>query len=144
NIVRQHGYQNPVVLNCINWSWDCSGYPSHRLSDDNVILGFHQYANGSCAFDGASIDSAVGNLTAQGIAVFQDEWGNDDVEAPSTSGCPQWNSSFASYLIDWDRNRGGSGATAFALHWSDGNNMTNDDGSFNTWGMQYTTEFVAR
>ena len=71
-----------------------------------------------------------------------DEFGNDDVGAPNPTGSPAWNTGFITYLVNWSKTQGGSGALAFVDAWVDGNSMINGDGSFNAWGTQFTTQYV--
>lgn len=147
--VRKHGYRNPVIVNCIQWSWDCQDYPNHKLTDANLILGTHRYADKSCTLDTAEVDRKWGNLPAQGYAVFVDEWGNWN---DNMSGCRDWNTALENYVLDWDKNRGGSGAVGFAQYWSDANTLQMADGSWaactdstcsSGWGDQFLN-FVAK
>jgi hypothetical protein len=144
NTVRANGYQGPVVLNCVGWSWDCSGYPTHSLTDPNVILGTHRYANGNTAFTAAelaSVQSAWANLSRT-YAVMVDELGNFDFPGPGGAGSDIWNRGILTFLTGWVNTQGGAGVIAFNQYWSDGNSMTNSGGSWNTWGQTYLDYFV--
>lgn len=144
--VRSNGYANPIVVNCVYWSWNCSSYPSYKLNDSNIILGAHRYANGDTNFatqDQSDVVASWGSLTASGYAVMMDEFGNYDTGASPPSGSSTWNAGFISWIDAWSEASGGSGAIAFADYWSDPNTMTNSDGSWNSWGAQFTQQCVA-
>jgi hypothetical protein len=146
NTVRANGYKGPVVLNCPGWSWDCSPYPSYALTDTDIILGAHRYANGNTSFtaaERAACDAAWANMSAS-HAVIVDELGNFDFPGPGGAGSDVWNQGILAYISNWVATRGGDGAIAFAQAWSDGNNMINSNGTWNRWGSTFHDYYVAK
>jgi len=146
NTVRANGYKGPVVLNCPGWSWDCSQYSSNALTDTNIIFGAHRYANGNTSFTAAektACDTGWANLSST-YAVIVEEMGNFDFPGPGGAGSDVWNQGMLSYVSNWVNTRGGDGAIAFAQYWSDGNDMTNSDGSWNTWGNTFLNYYVTK
>jgi len=146
NTVRANGYTGPVILNCPGWSFDCSAYPSYALTDTNIILGAHRYANGNTSFtatEKAECDAGWANLSPT-YAVIVEEMGNFDFPGPDGAGSDVWNQGMLTYVSNWVNTRGGDGAIAFAQSWSDGNDMINSDGTWNTWGNTFLNYYVTK
>jgi hypothetical protein len=138
--IRAAGNTQPIVVNCIWWSFVCDQVASYPLGDPNLVYGAHRYGNGNVTFDGAqaaSCDALWANL-ASSYPVIVDEVGlYNGMTSPSS-----WGAGFLDYAADWVRTRKGSGVIAFSDSWSDGNSMTDyTDGSWNDWGQTLITHF---
>ena len=138
--IRSAGNTQPIVVNCIWWSWDCSQIANFLLGDPNIIYGAHRYGNGRPSFDAvqaASCDALWANL-ATTFPVIVDEVGL--YNGPSSP--PEWGAGFLDYATNWVRTRQGSGVIGFNDSWSDGNSMTNPaDGSWTSWGQTMITHY---
>lgn len=131
--IRGAGNAQPIVINCVSWSWDCSQIANYPLGDSNLIYGAHRYGNGATAFDtgqAAQCDALWANLSST-YAMIVDEVGlYDGYTSP-----PAWGAGFLDYVTNWDHTGQGNGVIGFTDSWSDGNSMTNaSDGSWNGWG----------
>jgi hypothetical protein len=143
--IRTNGNTNPIVVNCIDWSWDCSQIASYPLQDSlqAIVYGAHRYNNGKKSFDSADqsdCDSKWANLTTQ-FPMIVDEIGADDGYPISLT----WNQGFMDYATNWTLTRGGDGVIGFVGHWSDGNDMY--DGSppaWTPWGSIFSSSFLQK
>jgi hypothetical protein len=138
--IRAAGNTQPIVVNCIWWSFVCDQIASYPLGDPNLVYGAHRYGNGNVTFDAAqaaSCDALWANL-ASSYAVIVEEVGlYNGTTSPSS-----WGAGFLDYATTWVRTRKGSGVIGFTDSWSDGNSMTNyTDGSWNDWGQTLITHF---
>jgi Cellulase (glycosyl hydrolase family 5) len=133
--IRDAGNTQPIVVNCIWWSWVCSEIGSYPLGDSNIIYGAHRYGNGTTTFDAsqaASSNAFWANLSST-YAVIVDEVG---LSVPPLSP-PDWGAGFLDFTTDWVQTRGGGGVIGFTDSWSDPNSLTNPDGSWNAWGQTF-------
>jgi Cellulase (glycosyl hydrolase family 5) len=136
--IRNAGNVQPIVVNCIGWSWDCSQIGSYPLGDANIIYGAHRYGYGSPTFDGqqqAACDFLWANL-ASSYPMIVDEVG---LVVPPASP-PAWGAGFLDYATNWVKTRQGSGVIGFVDAWWS-NSMTNTDGSWNDWGKTFVTHY---
>jgi hypothetical protein len=141
--IRGAGNTQPIVVNCVWWSWDCSQIGSYPLGDSNIIYGAHRYGNGNLTFDPAqttSCDMLWGNLSSA-YALIVDEVGlYDGMSSPAA-----WGAGFLDYATIWVHTRQGNGVIGFNDSWSDGNSMTNyGDGSWNSWGQAFITHYLSQ
>jgi hypothetical protein len=139
--IRQAGNTQPILINCIGWSWDCSQIASYPLGDANLVYGAHRYGNGAPVFDAAqqaSSDLLWANLSSS-YPMIVDEVGIKN----GPVGPVAWAAGFLDYSTNWVLHRQGGGVIGFTDGWSDGNSMTNaDDGSWTDWGLAFITHFL--
>jgi hypothetical protein len=142
--IRAAGFTQPIVVNCIGWSWDCSQIGSYPLGDANLIYGPKRYGNGLSVFDAAqaaSCDYLWGNLAAT-YPMFIDETGYDN--GPGQVSPMVWGAGFLDYALIWTKTRHGNGALGWTDAWYN-NSMTNyADGSWNAWGLIWITHFWSK
>lgn len=140
--IRNAGNTEPIVVNCIGWSWDCSQIAGYPLGDSNIIYGPHIYGNGAptwTAAQQASADALWANL-AGSYPMIVDEVGLDN--GPGAISPATWGAGFLDYTASWCRTRQGSGVIGFNDSWSDNNSMTNwADGSWTAWGLALIQHF---
>lgn len=43
DMVRYEGFTNPVIIGGLNWAYDLSGVPTHRVSGFNIVYATHPY-----------------------------------------------------------------------------------------------------
>jgi hypothetical protein len=138
--IRAGGNNNPIVINCIHWSWDCSQIAQYPLGDTNLIYGAHRYANGHTSFDTSeqqAADEMWANLATQ-FPIIVDEVGakyNPDTQLG-------WNRGFMSYLVNWVKTRQGDGVIGFVYRWSDANSMLDRQGNLNLWGHIFFDDLI--
>jgi hypothetical protein len=139
--IRNAGNTQPIMVNCIWWSWDCSQIASYPLGDANIIYGPHRYGNGATGFDAgqaANCDQQWANL-AGSYPIVVDEIGIDN--GPGQISPPAWGAGFLDYATLWVKTRQGAGVIGFNDAWSDTNSMTNWDGSWNAWGLAFIAHY---
>jgi len=140
--LRANGYAGPIVINCIDWSWDCSQINSYPLGDNQIIYGAHRYGSGASAWsasDSADADAKWANLATQ-VPVIVDEVGAYNPPASPMS----WSVGFLGYVTNWITTRQGAGAIAFNQYWSDPNTMQDANGAWNPWGMTFINSYIAK
>ena len=145
--IRRAGNTQPILINCIGWSWDCSQIATYPLGDANLIFGPHRYGNGATTFDAGqqnSVNWAWGNL-ASSYPVVVDEVGLNPDGNPAHISPPSWGQSFMDWATTWVQTRQGAGVIAFNDSWSDQNSMTNyGDGSWNAWGRAFIDHYLSK
>jgi Cellulase (glycosyl hydrolase family 5) len=141
--IRAAGNTQPILINCVGWSWDCSQIASYPLGDTNLIYGAHRYGNGAVAFDAsqqAASDVSWANL-ASTYPMIVDEVGLENGPVSPVA----WGAGFLDYTTNWVITRQGSGVIGFADAWSDRNSMTNSaDGSWSDWGVAFITHYLLK
>jgi Cellulase (glycosyl hydrolase family 5) len=140
--IRAAGNTQPIMINCIAWSWDCSQIAAYPLGDSSLIYGPHRYGSGTAIFDAAQAarcDILWANLASR-YPIVVDEIG---LYVPPASP-PSWGQGFLDYATIWVLTRQGSGVIGFTHYWSDSNTMTNADGSWNTWGQIFITHYWSK
>jgi hypothetical protein len=139
--IRAAGFTGPIVVNCIAWSFDCSKVLSYPLGDAQLIYGAHAYGAGATTWDAAQqadVDAKWANLSAR-VPVIVDEVGTT---VPPSSPLT-WSQGFLTYVVNWVRNRSGSGCIAFVNSWSSDNAMIDaTTGKWNAWGQTYLDFYV--
>lgn len=143
--IRNHGNTNPIVLNCIDWSWDCSQIARYPINDPlhALVYGPHRYNDGLTSFtssDQSDCDQKWANLSSQ-YPMIVDEVGADDGYPISLT----WNQGFLAYATNWTLNRGGDGVIAFTGHWSDGNDLYDSlPQVWTPWGTIFATGYLQK
>ena len=138
--IRDGGNSNPIIINCIHWSWDCSQVGSYPLGDMNLIYGAHRYSDGHDSFNTSEqqeSDRFWGNLATQ-FPIIVDEVGanyNPDAQL-------EWDQGFMSYLVNWVKTRQGDGVIGFVYRWSDANSMLDPQGNLNLWGHIFFDDLI--
>jgi hypothetical protein len=113
--VRATGAKNLVVIGGLNWAFDLSGVPSHKINGDNIVYNTHPYAFGGKM--PSDWDKGFGFLTATD-PVIATEFGDFDCsqgyyESMMTY-CNQHNVSWTA----WAWYPGGCGFPAVILDWN--------------------------
>lgn len=140
--IRSAGFANPIVINTPGWSNDISQIPQYHLPDNNIVYGWHRYADGQ-TFNQSKEDQAwASTKLSSRFAIIGDELGayNGD---PSTVNL-QWNRDILDYAVEWVKNRGGDGVIAFTWRWCDDNTMSDGGGSeqLTEWGTIFKDRFL--
>lgn len=103
--IRNAGFTNPIVINCIDWSFDCSQIASYPLGDAKIIYGPHCYGpGGATGFDPnlpngcnqIDANTSWANL-ASTYPIIVDEVG---IEIPPLSSV-SWGTSFLDWCKSW-------------------------------------------
>jgi len=144
--IRRAGNTQPIVINCVGWSWDCSQIASYPLGDSNLIYGSHWYGLGRAVFDAQQAgwcDRFWAGLASR-YAMVVDEVGlQSDPNAAHISPA-DWGAGFLDYATTWVKTRQGSGVIGFSDSWSDQNSMTNPDGTWNAWGQAFIGHYLSK
>jgi hypothetical protein len=145
-LLRDNGYQNPILINTVHWSSDLSRIYEYPLGDDNLVYGARRYGNDHQTFDSShrqQVEAWWGTLAQDSQFAFViDEVGAYNGRQFANS--IDWVRGFMDYTTDWVNNRGGDGIIPFVWYWSDGNSLTNRDGSLTPWGNIFVDQYLDR
>lgn len=155
--IRSTGFDNPVVVNGLAWSWTLSMILNYPLRDPNLILGAHRYANDCPDF---LTSTCRGRYPAGQLTEVRQRWAEigsrypvivDEVGANNGKQYPNsmaWADQFVTWAATWTTQGSGSGLIAFTWRWPNTNTMvgTPDVADTSTqlseWGHIVVEKFV--
>lgn len=155
--IRATGFDNPIVVNGVGWSWNLSIIRNYPLQDANLILGAHRYANNCPDF----LTSTCAGLYPSGqVADVRQKWADvasrfpmivDEVGAndgKQFANSMTWADQFVTWSAGWTNQGTGSGLIAFNWRWPNTNTMVGAPGVADTstqlseWGRIVVDKFV--
>lgn len=131
------GFEGPIVLDTIHWSWDFDPDAADELlrldgelvdGTPNLLFAIHRYANGNSCFcddERSSWDETVGRHVDE-YPIIVTEVGNTNEGFPPQG---DWVDGFVTHLVDDLVPSGLDGVLAFTWRWQDANSMTDWDGT---------------